>query len=350
MEGPPGAGKSFTVCNYIKREYARATGTAFFVATATHLTLKPYMSLDAMGSRTPHPDTKNSIQVCTVHSLIGVYKKMKEACEDPHAWFSERKNAIRSRFMSALGNSNTRKVVIFIDEYEMLPLCMEEMLLYMSMRPNVRVILLGDKYQTAAFGRGIRCDGDVVTALTGGRCIEFDLPFRNPDYATVVAMRKACGGKPTMFLEPFLSDYSLISSRRDDVYQTELDRIAMAYCEAAVAGVPYKDPVISLQNYKAICVVTLDIVARVHELNHLGTEDAVAFCGTNSYGMGESPEDPLGSVDADTDGNTTETVRMQQIGGSVFSKRLNHMTGDPHGKGFLVGTMVCYRTGYSYRS
>jgi hypothetical protein len=349
MEGPPGAGKTYAVCEYIKREYASAQNTAFFVATATHLTLAPYKQLTEFAGEAPGANS-NTISVCTVHSLIGVFNQMEDACANPSGWLSDKENKFRSRFMRMTAPREIKRSVIFIDEYEMLPLCMEEMILYLSDRTNTRVILLGDRYQTAAFGRGIRCGGDVIKNVTNDCCIEFDLPFRNPDYEYNMAQRKAVNGQPTLFLDPILSDYRAIGSRSSSVYTDEIDRIAVAYHAAAVQGVVYRDPVVSLQNYKAIGVVTIDIMARLEELGYFGTHELVPFCGTTHFGMGEKSTGDLGSVDDEVDEVVHESGYQNRIGESNFCTRVNHLEGDPSSKLFLVGTQMSYKKMYSYRS
>jgi hypothetical protein len=351
MEGPPGAGKSYTVCEYIKREFRSVHKTAFFVATATHLTLAPYTPLVEY-AKTADTTNGNVIEVSTVHSLIGVFSQMQEACANPSAWMNDRKNAFRSRFMRTVCNEKIEKSVIFIDEYEMLPLEMEEMILYLSGRPNTRVVLLGDKYQTAAFGRGIRCDGDVIRNVTGGRCIEFDLPFRKPEYEYNMTQREAVNGRPTLFLEPVLSDYTAISSRRSPLYTVEIDRIARAYHEAGTTGAFYRDPVVSLQNYKAIVVVTLDIMNRLEQLGHFspGSDDIMPFCGNTHYGKDDKQTGLLGTVDTETDDACDEDHESSSRGGNFYAKFANHMVVDPESKKFLVGTRMMYTRGYCYRS
>ena len=347
MEGPPGAGKSYFVCEYIKRGFVTEKNTVFFVATATHLTLAPYKQLD--GYRPDAEDRGNSIQVSTIHSLIGVFNEMEEACANPDKWLNKRREkSFMSRFMRCIGSGS--KAVIFIDEYEMLPLCMEEMILYLSTRPGTRVVLLGDKYQTAAHGRGIRCDGDVVKNVTNDIRIDFDLPFRNTNYEYVMAQRRACAGKPTLFLDPILADYTAIENRSNSVYTDEIERIARAYHTAAEQGVLYKDPVVSLQNYKAICVITLDIMKRVEALGNLGDIRPRPFCGATHCGMGEQSEGELGSIDVDTPSVESESYTQQTTGERIFVSRRNHKTGDPSSKAFLVGTKMWFQVGYSYRS
>jgi hypothetical protein len=351
MEGPPGVGKSFAVSEYIKREAVHAESIAFFVATATHLTLAPYKPLEEyVATEMDLPDGV-TVNVSTVHSLIGVFNQMEEACRNPPAWFGDDQTKFRSRFARVMTKTKAAKAIIFIDEYEMLPLCMEEMLLYFSRLPNVRLILLGDKYQTAAFGKGVRCSGDVIRHVTNNTRIEFDLPFRNPDYEYNKAQKDACNGRPTLFLEPPLADYKWIESRADDVYTDEIDRIAHAYIESAAEHTVYRDPVVSVQNYKAIGVVTMDIMARVAELSSvMSPEHAVPFCGTTHCSVTSNDTGELGSVDQEAGEVGSESYRQLDIAEHRFEKEFNHLTGDPVSKKFLVGTKMAYVKGFSYRA
>jgi len=356
MEGPPGAGKTFAVVEYIKREYDRSPETTFFVATATHLTLEPYKSLDSFEEhRTEGIETVGHgkrINVCTIHSMIGVFNEMEEASRNPGKWLHDQK--FRSGLMRVLmgrTKESNMNVVIFVDEYEMLPQYAEEMLLYISNMAGVRLVLLGDKFQTAANGRGIRCTGNVVKTISNNTTIEFDLPFRNADYEYVKAQRDACNGNPTMFLEQPLSNYTAIASREDDVYLDMIDTLAEAYLDASNKEHElYRDPVVSLQNYKAIGVVTMDIMARVHEMEIMSSNGAIPFCGTSAFVMGDVTME-TGSVDVETRDVTSETPGCKKIGEKMFIDKLSHYgRRDPAGKGFLVGTMMNYEAGFSYRS
>ena len=356
MEGPPGAGKTFAVVEYIKREYEQSPDTIFFVATATHLTLEPYKSLNSFEEyRREGVETVGHgkrINVCTIHSMIGVFTEMEEASRNPHKWLHDKANKFKSRLMTALRQATPNtKVFIFVDEYEMLPQYAEEMLLYISNMDKVRMVLLGDKFQTAAKGRGIRCTGNVIKTISNNTIIHFDLPFRNADYEYVCAQRDACNGNPTMFLKQPLSNYTAITSRKDDVYLDTIDKLAKAYLDASNKDYEiYRDPVVSLQNYKAIGVVTLDIMARVQEMKFMSPICAIPFCGNTHFTKGEVGMD-TGSVDVETSDVASESPRVKEIGEENFKKKLSHFGyRDPAGKGFLVGTMVNYEAGFSYRS
>jgi len=341
LEGPPGAGKTYTVCEYIKKKSVECPETVFFVATATHLTLAPYRYLNIF---------KNpKINVSTFHSLVGVFNMMKEVSSNPRAWFTG-PDKDKSRFVRETKGIGSAPVMIFIDEYEMMSQCTEEILLYLSDKQNVKMVLLGDRYQTAAFGLGIRCNGDVVKNITQDKCIEFDLPFRNLSYEYQMAHRMACNGKPTMFLEQPLSNYVAIPDRSHEAYQHCISEIVFAYWNAAETGKLYRDPVVSLQNYKAIGVVTLDIMEGVLKQGYMDMRDAIAFCGSNAFAMGSAPEPEFGSVDQETEEIVQESDGQEKTGKNMYHDRLNHMTGDPSSKGFLVGTYVSYEENFSYRS
>lgn len=352
MEGPPGAGKSYATVEYIKREYERDPDVVFFVATATHLTLAPYKSLDAFEEHQLEIDCTlpKRIHVCTVHSMVGVFNQFAEASRNPGKWLRDPVTSMMSRLVRVIKKSpKGTRIVIFVDEYEMLPQHAEEMLLYISGMRNVRLILLGDRYQTAANGIGIRCTGNVVKTICDNTTIHFDLPFRNADYEYVMAQREACEGKPTKFLEYPLSNYTQISDRTDPVYQQVVDTLAEAFFNAAMEEEVYRDPVVSLQNYKAVGVVTLDIMKRVHELEYMTPRDAVPFCGTNTMVKGASTNE-MGSVEVDVEDVINEHQRSRGWAEDNYVRDHSHRSTDPKGKGFLVGTLMKYAPGFSYRS
>lgn len=340
MEGPPGAGKSYALCRYIESKDLEAEKTTVFVATATHLTLAPYQVLR----------DRPNVHVCTIHSLIGVFNNMADVSVDPRSWFESKKTKHFSRLVRTRPNTPGSQVVIFIDEYEMLPLEVEEVLLYLSGR--YKVVLLGDRFQTAAFGTGIRCGGDVARSITRGNRIEFDLPFRKPEYAYYVAQKEACEGEPSLFLEPPLSDYKELADRDTPAYQHLIDRIADAYMNAKTRNVVYKDPVVSLQNYKALGTVTLDILEKMSD-NGYWSPGPEVFSGSDACGMGKKDEGELGTVDAQSDTIDSETDGQRKASEGIFLRRFSHKTnGDagPDGKGFLVGTRMMYEPGFTYRA
>lgn len=356
MEGPPGAGKSYATVEYIKREYERDPDMTFFVATATHLTLAPYKSLDSFEEHMLEDDCtlQKRIHVCTVHSMIGVFNQFAEASRNPRKWLTDPQTSGMSRLMRALKKKGKKKntpFVIFVDEYEMLPQFAEEMLLYISGMHNVRLILLGDRYQTAATGIGIRCTGNVVKTICNNTTIHFDLPFRNADYEYVAAQRDACNGKPSKFLEYPLSQYDAIDDRDDPIYTDVIEKLADAYMDAANDDVVYRDPVVSLQNYKAVGIVTMDIMKRVREMGYLNTDEAVPFCGTNTMAKGSTQSD-FGSVEVDTEDVVHEQLRPREWAEEKYVRGHTHRgkQGDPGGKSFLVGTLMKYEPGFSYRS
>jgi len=353
MEGPPGAGKSYATVEYIKREYERDPDVIFFVATATHLTLAPYKSLNAFEEHQWEGNVNftKRIHVCTVHSMVGVFNQFAEASRNPGKWLRDPETSAMSRLVRVIKTSpKGSHFMIFVDEYEMLPQHAEEMLLYISGMRNIRLVLLGDRYQTAANGIGIRCTGNVVKTICNNTTIHFDLPFRNADYEYVVAQREACNGEPSKFLEYPLSNYTHIADRTDPVYTSLVDTLAEAYMDAAgEEDAVYRDPVISLQNYKAVGVVTMDIMERVRDREFLTTQDTVPFCGTNTMAKGAVPTE-LGSVEFDVEDVEHEPERNRGWAETNYARDHSHRSNDPAGKHFLVGTLMKYEPGFSYRS
>lgn len=374
MEGPPGFGKSYAVCEFVKQVlYPDPTGPAVIIATATHLTLEPYQSLlkFEQGMRT---DGVKRIHVRTIHSLVGVFNDFSPVANDPHDWFTVRGgtlyNAIRNNFSG-------RKVWIFIDEFEMLQQQVEEIILFFSRVPNTNVVLLGDRYQTAAHGRGMRCDGDAVRVATNGNRIEFDLPFRNTDYEFQMALKKAThDGHPTAYLALPLSQYTYIRQpwtpeiRRHPAMkpiQSRIDKVelhedyakiirasAVAYYEAARASRVFNDPMISAQNYKVVGMVTMDILDEIGRIGCLGGDEtpSLLFTGDNPCSRkqsDDSPDDAFGSVDVDT-AEVVETPHERLRSTAFYIRTFSHLTTDPSGKGFLVGTVMKYKVNYTYRS
>lgn len=353
MEGPPGAGKSYATVEFIKREYERDPDVTFFVATATHLTLAPYKSLDAFEEYKLEDDCtlQKRIHVCTVHSMVGVFDQFAEASRNPRRWLNDPVTSMMSRLVRVIKSSpKGTQIIVFVDEYEMLPQYAEEMLLYISAMRNIRLVLLGDRYQTAANGIGIRCTGNVVKTICNNTTIHFDLPFRNADYEYVMAQREACDGKPSKFLEYPLSNYTQIETRDDPVYISVIDSLVEAYMDAAQEeNAVYRDPVVSLQNYKAVGVVTMDILKEVQERGYLNPQGAVPFCGTNTRIKKAQPNE-LGSVEVDVEEVLNEQQRTRGWAEENYAKDHSHRSNDPKGKEFLVGTMMKYEPGFSYRS
>lgn len=364
MEGPPGAGKSYTVCEFITR-YTTAEGAGypnriFFVATATHLTLRPYQALNRL---------KNDfVKVCTLHSLVGVYKNMGEAMSNPRAWFDGKqgmKTGYR-RHLAAVAKlpetSGRTPVTIFIDEYEMLPQGFEEILLFLAGQPDTNVILLGDPKQTAAYGQGVRCDGDVVRHISKRRKMIFDLPFRNPDPDYFEAQQLACSTDVRAFLKPPLSEYADLPGMDDSVYVELTKRVATAFLEAGRTGKPYAGPIVSVQNYKGLVMFTLqalDSIADVAEHTALwdkAFDNAELFVGHESCCFSGGDEADATGTEGNFDHDLSageESKRQTSSAEKTFLSRMFHARlglAGPAGRRFYVGTKMVYEAGFSYRS
>ena len=362
MEGCPGMGKSYTIHEFVKNQLYTDKNALIFVATATHLSLKPYKVLDKWEEEQLQPGDTRRITTCTVHSLVGIFNQLKKVASDPHSWFKSNDSRFMSNLYRTFGKNersadcDLTPIWIIIDEYEMLQQGFEEIILYMSKLRGVNIILLGDKMQTAApFGVSIRCEGDVVKTVTRNRCIVFDLPFRNPDYEYQLAHKKACEGHPTMFLKYPLSNYVCVPTRLHSSYTLLMQDTADAYLLAAENNKVYSGRVIAVQNHKVGCVVTLDILELIPEESGFVPSAGTPFVGSSACCMGEQSTGELGTVDDDLveSGSNVESWGKRMMGIKIYSKRYNHnATGEsgPSSTGFYVGTMMTYKLGYSYRA
>ena len=340
MEGPPGAGKSYALCQYTMRRDLVKENTLVFVATATHLTLEPYKVLRG----------RRNVHVSTIHSLVGVFNQLPAVGANPLKHFTANKTKYSSRLIrerAKLIKASDKPVstVIFVDEYEMLSIACEEILLYISQMKDVQLVLLGDRFQTAANGTGFRCDGDVVRHITDGNVLNFDLPFRNPDYDVYMTQKAACQGSPTLFLQEPLSDYVTVGDTSEEAYQELIERVADAYQAAKNERRVFRDPVIALQNYKAIGVTTLDVLKCMSERGYM-QPGGDFFVGSSA--IGDGTEDLVGApVEA-----ISETFGQSSAGLKRYIAKVDHHKdkSGPSGKSFLVGTVMKYEVGYSYRT
>ena len=367
LEGPPGTGKSYAVCDYIRSKQHDET-EMFFVATATHMTLEPYMCLDQLESGRVH--------VSTVHSFVGVFNQIPEVAANPREWFGKDETRYRSRFMREYNRigvtkrdrnappnpaQKVTKVTVFIDEYEIMQVEFEQILLYIyETYANVNFVLLGDRKQTAAYGRGVRCDGEVVKTVTRNRIIHFDLPFRNPSVEFFRVQQEASCGRPTDFLGHILCDYSdhysSKSARSTQAYKTLTKEVFDSYVDAGSEWDPYNDRVVSLQNYKAFTVFAMDVMEhmtpelmnRDHRmLWHTGPDP----CGRKN-GIKNTLTAQIGSVD-EVEETKGESVNERMWGVDDYISKTRHgrmPKQNPSSKKFLVGTKMFMRLGFSYRS
>jgi hypothetical protein len=360
LEGPPGTGKSYAVCSFIRECIDPETECAF-VVTSTHMTLKPYMEL-----------TGENQSVSTIHAFLGTFNKIEEVAMDVRKHLTgDKSSRYKSRFMRFLEKNKNRlqTIYLFVDEFEMLPMCCEEILHSLATwqsRFNIKMILLGDRKQTAAYGAGVRCDGSAILAVTKNQTIHCDLQQRNADYEYVKAQMEASNGKPSMYLEPPLSDYSVQRNMDDgnanglsynEVCAHAMERWMQMGEMDGGEGQLYTDPVISCQNYKAIVVTTFRILAAGAALfTRQPGERVFAFVGDNSFTRTEMSNRGMEPNENDDDEGAremAETSRAKFLAEDQYRKRSVHTKerdGNPSGKLFLTGTKMLYRKGHSYQA
>lgn len=340
VEGPPGTGKSTALIRYIE-DMAKWHNIVINVVTANHSTIVPYLGV--------HDGEK--VFVSTFHSYVGTFSKMSDISNNPAQWFKSSECAARSMYWRATRGKGKALKVLIVDEYETLPVYSEEILYYLHVHKKVRIILVGDRYQTAPIGRGIRPDGSVVQYITDGRRIEFDLPFRTLDVEFYNTQRKACFEDPTLYLSPVLCNY--IHDRLETPVQYEhlCQRIAAEYVkcgqERRSLGIITSSP-----DYKRCTVTVVKILRHMSDLIRLRDYEYVVHSGFNTFSNLKSDDSALGESFAEEDAELDQTEEQAENSRAEYVRRCDHfndsLSNGPAGKNFMVGTRIYLIKDFEY--
>lgn len=248
IEGPPGAGKSTLIRSYIN-QLTKDDSTRVCVTTPNHLTLQPYHELARKC---------NNMYTMTFHSYVGVYNEMPKVANSPRQYFLSNEGKNRAKFLK---NMPTGRDILIVDEYEMLPVHAEEILLMLYQVYKVEIILVGDRHQTAPISRGIRYDSEVVRKFTNNTTLFMDLQYRNPSLSFHRRLER-CKVDPLEYLQigKYIED--------GKGYEELVKDIAAAWVDSSRTKKPMEF-VTSSPDYKRMAVFVLGVLEALHTSGHI---------------------------------------------------------------------------------
>jgi hypothetical protein len=368
LEGAPGSGKS-TILKRVLKMLAEVEGMGVFATTSTHSSLAQLIPLGKI----------ENVFVSTLYSFLGVYKNLAGASTNAKQWLGPDVKRGLDGTAITCGTGDFRAYykrfeerTFVLDEYEMCPKSCEKMLTYLSQMSNM--IIVGDMYQTAAIGDGIRCNGTAMNIMTSGNTIEFNVPFRCADKEVYKARRTATRTDCRLYLSDLLTDYSkvergLLSQEVKDMCQV----IADGWREASTGQFDeegnakrkiFTDSAVCVQNHKGVVVMNSLVMDA-----YVGAYDGIlpvklTFTGTDAkQGKPETNDDAADVEDENTDDYVpTDTQKKWAeknyvnafyhhtgTGTSPYLDRFTNPAGNPNKNGFYVGTRFELYPNHTYK-